>query len=106
MFSNKFDVGIFYVLNVEIIIIILKSLFIKSNIFFAQIFDPTFLASSLFFTFFFEFALFFPFFSQQKLPSFKNSKPKKHVDGGRGGQFNYLNSKFHQIKLCLFLQKK
>ncbi len=35
---------------------------IKINILFFQISDPKFLASFLLFTFFFEFALFFPFF--------------------------------------------
>jgi hypothetical protein len=33
------------------------------------------------FTFFLEFAFFFPFSSPKKLPSEEKSKPKKHVGG-------------------------
>jgi hypothetical protein len=63
IFSNKFDFGIFYVFNVGIIKINLKLLFIRSNLF-----SLKFLISS-FWQFFLEFALFFPFFPQQQLPS-------------------------------------
>jgi hypothetical protein len=57
------------------------------------------------FTFSFKFALFFPFFCQQKLPSQKDSKPKKQISlgGGGGGLSRYLNQKFHQIKILKFL---
>jgi hypothetical protein len=86
MISNRFDVGIVYLLKVEIIRIIFKKLFIRNNISFFQDFCPDFLASFSFWlsTFFFEFALFFPFFSKQKLPSEK-FETKKTCWFGEGG---------------------
>jgi len=67
-FSNKFDVEIIYVFNVGIIRIISKLLFIGNNLFSFK-FVISIFGDFLFFTYFFEFALCFPFFSQQKLPS-------------------------------------
>jgi hypothetical protein len=64
MFSNKFEVGIFYVFKVGIIRINFK--FLKSMI-------PIFV-NFLLFKFSLEFALFFPFFPQQELPSLKTLK--------------------------------
>jgi hypothetical protein len=50
--------------------------FLKTSLgvtfFFNSIFCPNVLTISLLFTFFLEFALFFPVFSQQELPSLKN----------------------------------
>jgi hypothetical protein len=68
MFSNKFDVEIVYVFKVGIIKITFNFLLMGVTTFFSN-FDPNFLASFLLFTFFLEFSLFFPFFSQQKLLS-------------------------------------
>jgi hypothetical protein len=68
MFSNELDVEIVCVFQVGIIITNFQFLFIKSNIFFFQIFDPNVLAHFMLFTFFLEFALLFSFFSQQELP--------------------------------------
>jgi hypothetical protein len=42
MFSNKFNVGIFYVFKGGIIIITFKFLFMKSNIFFFKFLIPIF----------------------------------------------------------------
>jgi len=83
MFSNKFDVGIVYVLKVEIIRIIFKNLLIKDDIFFFQISCPNFLASFLFCCLHFSLNLhyFFHFFPNKNC-QVKNSKPKKHVGWG------------------------
>jgi hypothetical protein len=41
-FSNKFDFGIVYVFKVEIIIVTLKTLFIKNNFFFSNFWSQFF----------------------------------------------------------------
>jgi hypothetical protein len=54
--------------------------------FFLKIYDLKVLAIFLLFTFFLEFALYFPFFPQQKLPSYENSKLKKMLVMGEEGK--------------------
>ncbi len=52
MFSNEFDIRIFYVFNVAIIKIIFKKLFIKSNPSFLKFMISNFVHYFLLFTFF------------------------------------------------------
>jgi hypothetical protein len=77
------------VFNDGAIIITFKLLFIKNNLCFFEFVISKFLDFFLKNYILFEFAPFFPFFSQQELPSYENLKPKKHFakggEGGRGG---------------------
>ncbi len=59
----------------------------------------------LLFTFFFEFALFSPIFFPTRIAKLKKFKTEKHVGWGEGCYSNYLNPKFHKIKLCSFYKR-
>jgi len=58
------------------------------------------------FTLSFEFALFYPFFPNKNFQIKKIQSQKNMLVGGGGGGPNYLNRKFHQIKLFLLLKRK
>ncbi len=76
-FSNKCDVGILCVFKVEIIKIILKFYSLGVPLFSFKFGISKFWHFFCYLPFFSEFAQIFPFFSQQKLPSQKNSKQNK-----------------------------
>jgi hypothetical protein len=92
-FSNKFEVGIFYMFNVGIIRIILK--FYSLGItFFLRIFYLKFFTKKNL-HFFLEFALFLSFFPNKNCQVKKNQNQKNMLvvegeGGGGGGGFNYI----------------
>jgi hypothetical protein len=67
-FQIKFMLKIIYMLNAGIILINFLKLFSKNNIFSLKFQISNFWQFFLLFTFFLEFPLFFPFFSQQEFP--------------------------------------
>jgi len=78
MFSNKFDVGIVYVFKVHIIMISLKFLFIKSNIYFFRFLIQNFL--QVFFNLHFSLNLhYFCHFFPNKNCQVKKKLKKKNV---------------------------
>jgi len=85
MFSNKFDVGIVYVLKVGIIRISFNFLSIKSNIFFLKFLIPIFWQIFCCLHFSLNLHYFFHFFPKKNCQVKKIQNFKKHVVGGRGG---------------------
>jgi len=102
-FSNKIDVGIVYVFNVGIFLIIFKFLLVRNSLFFFQIWDLNFLTILFCCVIFFEFALFsFPI-RIAKLGKFETKQNMFVV--GRGGGFNYLTKNSEDLN-NLFLKIK
>jgi len=106
MFSNKFDVEIVYVFKVGIIKITFNFLLMGVTTFFSnswsQLFGKFFVVY-IFPWIFIIFSIFFP----TKIAKLKKFETKKTCWLGKGGgQSNYINPKFTQIKLCFLLQRK
>jgi len=106
---NKFDLGIFYVFNVEIIKISFKCLLIICNIFSLKFVISIFLA--IFFCYFYVIFLNFHYFfhfSHQELPSWENLKPKIYVTSfwGVGGNSIIETKTFTKFNCFDFLKSK
>jgi hypothetical protein len=84
MFSNKFDVGIVYVLKVGFIRNNFKFLLIRDCINFFKFFNPM-LRQVFFCLYFFDFALFSSIFFQTRIVKLRKPKLKKHLGWGERG---------------------
>jgi hypothetical protein len=106
MFSNKFNVGIVYVFKVQIIKFIFKNLLIRSNnVFFKKIIP---IVGKFFVVYiFFEFTLFFAYFSNNICQIKKIRNKKNMLVGGKGGVMpTMVTQNFTKLNCVSFISFK